>query len=139
MKIRPVEWAAFLKEFVHKGRFDALILGWNILEDPDISSVWHSSQARPGGLNHGKYRNTELDAALEAGRTTLDRAARKVAYDKVQEILHHDQPYTFLYVPYSLPIVHKRIRGIEPAPAGITHNIDRWWIPAAERLYEVAN
>ncbi|GFM34113.1 peptide-binding protein [Desulfovibrio subterraneus] len=139
VKIRTVEWAAFLKEFVEKGRFDALILGWNILQDPDIAQVWHSSQARPGGLNHGKYRNSELDALLDKGRTTLDRAARKEAYDGVQRILHEDQPYSFLYVPYSLPIVHGRIKGIDPAPAGITHNIDRWWIPKSERLYEVAN
>ncbi len=138
VKIRTVEWAAFLKEFVDKGRFDALILGWNILQDPDISQVWNSAQARPGGLNHVKYRNPELDALLDAGRTTLDQAARKVAYDKVQAILHRDQPYSFLYVPYSLPIVHGRIHGIEPAPAGITYNMDRWWIPKAERLYEVA-
>ncbi|WP_420842825.1 peptide-binding protein [Desulfovibrio mangrovi] len=139
VKIRTVEWAAFLKEFVDKGRFDALILGWNILQDPDIAQVWHSSQAFPGGLNHGKYRNPELDALLEQGRTTLDREARKLAYDGVQRILHEDQPYSFLYVPYSLPIIHGRIKGIEPAPAGITHNIDRWWIPKDERLYEVAN
>ncbi len=138
VKIRTVEWAAFLKEFVDKGRFDAMILGWNILQDPDIWPVWHSSQTREGGLNLVKYRNPRVDELLEAGRTTLDQAKRKQAYDGIQQALHEDQPYCFLYVPYSLPIVHKRIRGVEPAPAGIEHNMDRWWIPAAERLYEVA-
>lgn len=133
VRIRTVEWAAFLKEFVDKGRFDALILGWNILQDPDISQVWHSAQAREGGLNHVKYRNPELDTLLDQGRTTLDRAARKAAYDRIQQILHEDQPYCFLYVPYSLPILHARIRGIEPAPAGITHNMDRWWISTETR------
>ncbi|OBQ46197.1 peptide-binding protein [Halodesulfovibrio spirochaetisodalis] len=137
--IRTVEWAAFIKEFINKGRFDALILGWNILQDPDISTVWHSSRAEDGGLNFIKYINPELDKWLELGRNTLDMDVRKKAYDRVQEILHTDQPYCFLYVPYSLPIVHKRFKGIEPALSGITHNLDRWWVPKSQRHYEVAN
>lgn len=137
--IRTVEWAAFIKEFLNKGRFDALILGWNILQDPDISTVWHSSRAEDGGLNFIKYINPELDKWLDIGRNTLDMKVRKEAYDHVQEILHTDQPYCFLFVSYALPIVHRRFKGIEPAPAGITHNLDRWWVPKSQRRYEVAN
>lgn len=127
--IRTVEWAAFIKEFINKGNFDATILAWNILQDPDIYSVWHSSQVAPAGLNHTFYRNEELDRLLEQGRTTLDQAERKRIYDRVQEILHEDQPYTFLYVPMSLPIVHARYRNVEVAPAGIMHNFTEWWVP----------
>lgn len=137
--IRTVEWAAFIKEFLNKGRFDALILGWNILQDPDISTVWHSSRAEDGGLNFIKYINPELDKWLDLGRNTLDMKVRKKVYDRVQEILHTDQPYCFLFVSYALPIIHKRFKGIEPAPAGITHNLDRWWVPKSQRRYEVAN
>ena len=35
VKIRTVEWAAFLKEFIDKGRFEAILLGWNTGQDPD--------------------------------------------------------------------------------------------------------
>ena len=128
VEIRTIEWASFIQEFVNPGRFDALLLGWNILVDPDIHTVWHSSQMRPNGLNHNFYANEEVDRLLEEGRQTLDLAVRKRVYDRIQEILHEDQPYSFLYVPYALPVVSARIRGIEPAPAGITHNFERWWI-----------
>ncbi|MGE4299876.1 MAG: peptide-binding protein [Desulfovibrionaceae bacterium] len=133
VKIRTVEWAAFIKEFVDKGNFDALVLGWNILQDPDIYDVWHSSKAVPGGLNFIDYKNPELDDVLEKGRRSLDQAERKKYYDRLQEILHEDQPYCFLYVPYSLPIVQARFRGIEPAPAGIGHNQIWWWVPKNEQ------
>lgn len=129
--IRTVEWAAFLKEFVNKGNYDALILAWNILDDPDIFDVWHSSAISENGLNFVHYANSEVDALLEKVRITVDRAERKVLYDRFQEILHKEQPYLFLYVPYSLPMVQARFRGIEPAPAGITYNFDRWWVPKA--------
>ncbi len=131
VKIRTVEWATFIKEFVNKGRFDALLLGWNILQDPDSYNVWHSSKAVPGGLNFVGYENKELDLLLEKGRRLIDQKDRKPVYDRIQEILHRDQPYCFLYVPMSLPIVQSRFMGIEPAPAGITYNFNDWWVPTS--------
>lgn len=131
VKIRTVEWAAFIKEFIDKGRFDATILGWNILQDPDIYSVWHSSKAVVGGLNFIRYKNSEVDELLEKGRSTLDQKERKVFYDRIQEIMHEEQPYCFLYVPMALPIFNNRIKGLEIAPAGIDHNSNEWWIPKA--------
>lgn len=131
VSIRTVEWAAFLKEFVNTRKFDALILAWNILDDPDIFDVWHSSAAAGNGLNFVGFCNEEVDRLLERGRASADRAERKRLYDRFQQILHEEQPYLFLYVPYSLPMVQSRFRGIEPAPAGITYNFDRWWVPRA--------
>ncbi|WP_027720186.1 peptide-binding protein [Maridesulfovibrio zosterae] len=131
VKIRTVEWAAFIKEFIDKGRFDATILGWNILQDPDIYSAWHSSNAVPGGLNFIKYKNAELDELLEKGRTTLKQEERKRIYDRVQEILQEEQPYCFLYVPMALPIYSSRIRGLKVEPAGLGYNANSWWIPAS--------
>ncbi len=131
VSIRTVEWAAFLKEFVDTRKFDALILAWNILDDPDIFDVWHSSAAEGHGLNFVGFCNEEVDRLLEKGRASADRTERKVLYDRFQQILHEEQPYLFLYVPYSLPMVQARFQGIQPAPAGITYNLDRWWVPRA--------
>ncbi len=131
VKIRTVEWSAFIKEFIDTGRFEALVMGWNIIIDPDLYNVWHSSKAVPGGLNFVGYKNPELDALLDKGRHLLGQDERKAVYDEVQRILHEDQPYTFLYCPLALPVVAGRIQGIEPAPAGISHNFEQWWIPKA--------
>ena len=127
--IRTVEWAAFIREFVNKGRFDAVILGWTITQDPDIFQIWHSSQAHEGGLNFTHYRNAEVDKILEEARATPDREKRKALYGRLQEILHAEQPYCFLFVPYALPIVQQRFQGIEPSLAGIMWNFDKWRVP----------
>jgi len=127
--LRTVEWAAFIKEFVDKGRFDAIILGWNIMQDPDIYSVWHSSMAVDGGLNFTRYTNNELDDLLVRGRKLVELDDRKPIYDRVQQILHDEVPYCFLYVPKSLPIVQARVQNIKAAPAGIAYNFTKWWIP----------
>lgn len=136
VKIRTVEWAAFLKNFVDKGFFDALILGWTIPAEPDSYDVWHSSRAG-GGLNFVSYANKEVDELLELGRGTFDRDKRKEYYYRMQEILHEEQPYLFLFVPYSFAAVDKRFKGIEPAPAGIGYNRDEWWVPLDQQRYNI--
>jgi peptide/nickel transport system substrate-binding protein len=131
VKIRIIEWTVFLKEYVDKGNFDAVILGWNILQDPDLYNVWHSSQAVKGGLNFVGYKDKEVDDLLVKGRETFDEKKRQQCYFRIQEILAGQQPYIFLYVPYALPAVSSRIKGIVPAPAGITYNIEKWYVPKA--------
>lgn len=136
--VRTVEWAAFIQEFINPGRFDAVLLAWTTPLDPDPYDVWHSSKFSPAGLNFIHYRDKELDELLVAARATLDHAKRKVMYHRVQEILHRDQPYCFLYVPMALPIVAAHIQGIDPAPAGIGYNMNKWWIPTDRQDREPA-
>ena len=135
VRIRIVEWAAFLKEFIDKGNFEVVLLAWMTSQDPDMYDIWHSSKTKPGELNFIGYNNQEVDRLLEQGRSTFDLEQRKKAYFRIQEILADEQPYTFLYVPDALPVVSARIRGIEPAPAGIGHNLIKWYVPKQEQRY----
>lgn len=137
VQIRTVEWAAFIREFVDKGRFDAVILGWTIAQDPDIYQVWHSSQAKERGLNFTRYVNPRLDKLLEKARTTPNQEKRQELYWQVQELMAEEQPYCFLFVPYSLPVVQRRFYGIEPALAGIMYNFDEWWVPKQLQRYAI--
>ncbi len=133
VKIRVLEWAAFVNDFINKRRFDATILGWTIPLDPDIYDVWHSSKTGPQELNFVSYKNEEVDKLIEKGRGTFDQKERKKYYDRIQEILAEEQPYLFLYVPDALPIIHARFRGIEPAPLGIGYNFIKWYVPKNEQ------
>jgi len=137
VKVRTIEWAAFLKEFIEKKNFEACILGWTIPMDPDLFDVWHSSKTRPGELNFVSYKNEEVDRLIDQGRYTFDQAERKQAYDRLQEILHEDVPYVFLYVPDALPVVAARFHGIEPAPAGINYNFIKWYVPQHLQKYKL--
>ena len=133
VKIRIVEWAAFIKEFINKRKFDATILGWTIPLDPDLYDVWHSSKMGPEELNFISYKNDEVDELLEKGRNTFERKVRKRCYDRIQEIMAEEQPCTFLYVPDALPIINARFRGIKPAPIGIGYNFIKWYVSKGEQ------
>jgi peptide/nickel transport system substrate-binding protein len=137
VKIRIVEWATFIKEFINKRTFEAVILGWTISQDPDSYDIWHSSKTKPDELNFISYKNAEVDELLEKGRATFNQAERKQYYYRFQEILAEEQPYAFLFVPDALPIINSRFRGIEPAPAGINYNFIKWYVPKDEQKYMV--
>jgi len=135
VKIRILEWAAFVNDFINKRRFDAVLMGWTIPPDPDAYDVWHSSKTSPEELNFISYKNSEVDDLLEKGRNTFDQKERKKYYDRFQEILAEDQPYTFLYVPDALIIISKRFRGITPAPIGLDYNFIKWYVPRDEQKF----
>jgi peptide/nickel transport system substrate-binding protein len=133
--IRVLEWATFLKEYIKKRRFEALIMGWGIGWDPDQYDVWHSSKTGPDDLNHISYANPEVDRLLELGRGSCNKEERTAHYHRLQEVLAEEQPLVFLYFRDSLPVVSSRIHGIVPAPQGIDHNFPRWYVPLELQRY----
>ena len=58
--------------------------------DPDL--MWYTGLYSTSGTNFSKYANPEMDAALDAGRTTADEAARAEAYATVQQLLATESP-----------------------------------------------
>ncbi|RPH74703.1 MAG: peptide-binding protein, partial [Candidatus Rokuibacteriota bacterium] len=127
--IRILEWAALLKEHVKKRNFDAMILGWGTGSDPDQYVVWHSSQTGPDELNHISFKNAEVDALLEAGRSSCVQADRTRFYHRLHEVLAEEQPLVFLYWRDVMPAVSSRIFGIDPGSAGIKWNQEEWFVP----------
>ena len=129
MNIKVLEWQAMLHEFIDKKRFEAIIMGWGLSRDPDMYDIWHSSKTKEGEFNFISYKNTEVDRLLLEGRRTFDHGKRTEIYHRIHEILAEEQPYTFLYVPDALPVLHKRFKGVEKAPIGIWHDFIHWKVP----------
>jgi peptide/nickel transport system substrate-binding protein len=132
---RAVDWSIMLDK-VKKFDYDAVILGWTSggTQPPDLFQIWHSSQAVEGGSNHIFYRNAEVDELLVKYRVEFDAARRKLLYDRVQEILYDEQPYTFVYAPQALSAYDRRFRGVTWYPSGRTE-LAEWWVPIAQQKY----
>ncbi len=129
MNINVQEWSTFIENTINKRQFDAFILGWSLSPEPDPYDIFHSSKTGEKEFNIVGFNNEEADKMMDKARGTFDQVERKKYLDRFQEILHDEQPYLFLYAPYSLIAVHKRIQNIEEAPAGISHNFIDWYIP----------
>jgi len=133
--IKVLEWQALLHDFIDKKRFEAIIMGWSLSRDPDVYDIWHSSKTKEGDFNFISYKNEEVDRLLIEGRETFDPEKRKKIYNRIHEILAYEQPYTFLYVPDSLIVLHKRFKGVEKAPIGIFHDFIHWHVPADKAMW----
>ena len=135
VKIKIIEWSAFINEFINKRKFEAILLGWGLSLDPDLYDIWHSSKIKEGEFNFISYENTEVDHLIEQGRRIFDQTQRKIIYNRIHEIIYDEQPYIFLYTPDSLPILSSRFQGIEVAPSGISHNFIKWYVPKTRQKY----
>ncbi len=139
MHIQTVEWGTFLKEFIDKKNFEAVLLAWQLSRDPDVYDIFHSSKSQPGGFNFVSYKNPEVDHLLDEGRREFDESKRAVIYHRVHEILADEEPYTFLYVPQATPAVSRRFREVRQAPIGIGFNFIQWYVPKDEQKYHFQN
>jgi peptide/nickel transport system substrate-binding protein len=139
VKIRVIEWASFVNQFIKTSDFDAVILGWSLSLDPDQYNIWHSSQQKPGQFNFIGYSNKEVDQLLEEGRTELNPDKREKIYHAFSKILLRESPIVYLYAGYGLTAMSKRIKGIESPtpPAGIAYNSYDWFIPSTLRRNEI--
>jgi peptide/nickel transport system substrate-binding protein len=65
--------------------------------DPDLNYVWWSTTttAPPLALNMARNSDPRIQAALTAGRSTTDPAARIKAYQQINQYLAEDLPYIF--------------------------------------------
>jgi len=126
MKIRVMEWQAFLNTVVHPRNFESIILGWSLALMPDARSIWHSTSDRKGGFNFVGYKNSTVDKLIEQGEITVNREKLAVIYKKLYKKIAFDLPYLFLYIPNSITAVNKNIKNVEPSLIGITHNQEDW-------------
>lgn len=112
--------------------FDATLSGWAIDTALDLRAFFHSAEAA-GGYNFGGYSNPEVDRLIDAVRREVDLAAAKPLFDRIQEILHLEQPYTFLWEPQRLVGARRNLRDAQPNALGSTFNLAEWWLAPAPR------
>ena len=126
MKIRVMEWQAFLNTVVHPRNFEAVLLGWSLALMPDAYPLWHSSSDKLGGFNLVSYKNERVDKLIEKGSHTINKDDLGEIYKKIFKIISDDLPYLFLYIPDGITVVNKDIKNIEPSFIGIMHNQKDW-------------
>lgn len=101
-----------------KGEFQGYVAAWPVDPVlPDMYEAYHSGQI-DGGNNWQRYRNGEMDAALETFRMTLDDAGRIRAARKIHRLLHEDQPMMFLFNVAACVAWRKHLHGVHVYPLG---------------------
>ena len=129
MNIRVMEWQAYLNTVVHPRNYEAILLGWSLSLMPDAYPLWHSSSDKTGRFNLVGNSNKEVDKLIEQGSTTVNKDELSKIYKSIFKKITDDIPYLFLYIPNSITVINNKIKNIEPAFTGITHNQKDWIKP----------
>lgn len=96
--VAAVLWADFWKN----SEFDSLMTGttYTVASDPDVTHRFGSGfipSVTGSGANVSKYKNPEVDALLDEGKTEASMTRRKEIYAKVQELVREDLPFLPLF------------------------------------------
>jgi peptide/nickel transport system substrate-binding protein len=136
MTERAIEFGVMMDTF-KEHRFDAGMLGFgsDLVQDP--YQAWHSSGVS-GGTNYQNFRNAESDRLLEAARLEFDNDKRKAIYARWQELIHDEQPVTFLYYQLEPAALSKRFQNVQWLPLRPGYDLTAWWVPAASQKYRNA-
>jgi len=134
---RRLEFTVMIKNLRDR-QFDAstLMLVSPLVADP--YETWHSSSIANRGSNYAGFRNAEADRLLEEARMEFDADKRRQLYWRWQEIVHEEQPYTFLYVPEDPAAYHKRFQNVVWQPPDPGYDLNQWFVPQSLQKYALA-
>ena len=124
--IRRLDFHALIDR-LDRGAFDAAIGAWGIDTSLDLGYAFHS-RSLTEGYNSGGYSQPRVDALIEAYRDENDIEARRRLLHEVQEIIHRDQPYTFLWEPPRLDAQRTRLGNVQPNPLSSLFRLREWRI-----------
>ncbi len=126
VKIRSMEWQAFLNRVVHSRSFDTVLMGWALPLMPDPYNVWHSDADKKGGFNFIGYKNEKVDKLIVDSESIVNRQKLDKNFQKIFQMIVEDYPYLFLYIPNDITVINKKIQPIDPTFLGIGHNRLEW-------------
>ncbi|OQY27026.1 MAG: hypothetical protein B6244_11880 [Candidatus Cloacimonetes bacterium 4572_55] len=125
MGIRSLEWAVYV-ENLRDHQFDVV----NLLSVLDLQSdpyhTWHSDNIGNRGSNYSGFRNAEADSVIDLARYETDPDKRNALLFRLQEILHEEQPYTFMHSIRNMAAYDKRFQGVKWVPVSPNYKIWSW-------------
>jgi peptide/nickel transport system substrate-binding protein len=116
-------------------KFDAASAAWASDLQSDPFQLWHSSSIQNRGSNFISFKNAEADDLIEKARLEFDPEKRKQLYWRLQEIMHEEQPYTFVYYPEEAAAYQKRFQNVIWMPARPSYDLTAWFVPRMAQRY----
>ena len=129
----PCEWSILIGR-LNDRKFESMVMGWggDILQDP--YQIWHSSQIGNRGSNYVGFRNRQADTIIEQARRAIEENERNKLYHQLHQILHEEQPYTFLFTRPTFRLVDRRFKNVIVHKLGLDYL--EWYVPKEQQRYK---
>jgi peptide/nickel transport system substrate-binding protein len=110
------------------GDFDATLIGFTMDTSLDLTSGFHSRSIPPEASNYMRYQSPEVDRLIEQAATQAEMEQMKPYLDRIQQILHREQPLTFLWESQRLTAINRRVQNANPTLLAAFFNLQEWWV-----------
>jgi len=123
LELRTLEFGAYIaltSRPIEQNDIQMYMLGWGTVTgdaDYGLYALFHSSQWPPVGFNRGFYKNPQVDALLDRGRTTVDQAERDKIYAEAMKIIMDDAAWLFLHSESQVTGFRKNVQGLIVHPS----------------------
>jgi dipeptide transport system substrate-binding protein len=126
LEIRGREMAGFVAE-KKKREWHGLLVQQTFRPWGDPYDFLHGD----GRDNEGRWRHPEADRLASAARAELDASKRAQLWRQLHTLVHEQQPVALLAHPMASILLAKRVRALEPGPAGLIP--ERAWVAPADQ------
>lgn len=123
---RQVEFNTLVERTI-AGDFHGSIIGFSADTSLDLTSSF-STEGIADGANYMRYRNPEVDRLLAEALTQREMEQMEPYVHKAQQIIHREQPLTFLWESKRLSVIDQRVQNARPSPSAAFFNLQEWWV-----------
>jgi peptide/nickel transport system substrate-binding protein len=131
VNLDSMEWSVFEDRLTTRD-FEMVSLLWTSSPESDPYQIWHSSQAENRGSNYVGYKNEEVDRLIETARRELDYEKRMDMWHRVHELIHEDQPYSFLFTGPARAFLDSRFQNVRQHSYRIYTS--EWYVAPGDQL-----
>ncbi len=118
VNIVSLEFGALVAR-LNAGEFDCATMQLPEVGEPNVLRVFlHSTMVPPAGANRGRIADADVDAALDEGDASTDLAARKIAYEKLENVMAERLYFVPLLHEDQIVVASARARGFMPSADG---------------------
>jgi peptide/nickel transport system substrate-binding protein len=115
-RVQVMDWSPFVQGVLGKTHDAFFFQQVGVLLDATVSINFDSD--RKGAAWQG-YHNEEANRLIQEAPKTMDPARRNEMYKRLNQILHRECPWVFLWNQQGIYALQKRVRGWEPHTDGI--------------------
>lgn len=128
VELQFMDWNVWKNRVLRDHDYDVTIASWSFDDASNITSLFHSSSAKPWGNNFVLYRNTQVDSLLTEAASTNDFEKRRVIYKKLHAMLADEAPYTFLWTLMHHAAHNMKVSGVKVEPWSFFRHVATWQI-----------
>lgn len=119
-----LELGTFIDNLYEK-KIDSWMAAWYVPIPLELKAYWYSDpDVTP--INFVNYKNTDVDKILDQLETKISKEKKNALIREFQQIVHQDEPVTFLYWTPNITVHNRRLKNLDINPFGVVGHCWEW-------------